>query len=35
MGKTLTWGDQQIPEPMDKVADIHGITYDQKMKDII
>jgi hypothetical protein len=31
----LTWGDQQIPEPVDEVADIHAISYDQKMKDIV
>jgi hypothetical protein len=31
----LTWGDQKIPEPMDEVADIHAIAYDQKRKYII
>jgi hypothetical protein len=35
LGNTLTWGDQQIPEPLDEVANIHGIAYDQKMKAII
>jgi hypothetical protein len=28
----LTWGDQQIPEPVDEVVDIHAITYDWKRK---
>jgi hypothetical protein len=31
----LTWGDQQIPEPIDEVADIYAISYDQKWKAII
>jgi len=31
----LTWGDQQIPEPVDEVIDIHAIAYDQKRKDIV
>jgi hypothetical protein len=31
----LTWEDQQIPEPMDEVAKIHAITYDQKRKAIM
>jgi hypothetical protein len=31
----LTWGDQQIPEPVDEVADIYVISYDQKRKAII
>jgi hypothetical protein len=35
LGNMLTWGDQQIPEPMDEVADIHAITYDQKWKSIV
>jgi DNA repair ATPase RecN len=35
LGNTLTWGDQQIPEPMDKVANIHAIAYDRKRKDIV
>jgi hypothetical protein len=35
LGNTLTWGDQQIPEPMDEVADIHAIAYDRKRKAII
>jgi hypothetical protein len=34
-GSTLTWGDQQIPEPVDEVADIHAIAYDRKRKAII
>jgi hypothetical protein len=35
LGNTLKWGDQQIPEPMDEVADIRSISYDQSKKDII
>jgi hypothetical protein len=35
MENILTWGDQQIPKPMDEVADIHAISYDRKMKDIM
>jgi hypothetical protein len=35
LGNTLTWGDQQIPEPVDEVADIHAISYDRKRKAII
>jgi hypothetical protein len=31
----ITWGYQQIPEPMVEVADIHAISYDQKRKSII
>jgi hypothetical protein len=31
----LTWGDQQIPEPMDEVVDIHAITFDRKRKAIM
>jgi hypothetical protein len=31
----LTWGDQQIPELVDEVVDIHAISYDQKRKDIM
>jgi hypothetical protein len=31
----LTWGDQQIPEPMDEVVDIHSILYDRKRKEIM
>jgi hypothetical protein len=25
---TLTWGQQQIPEPVDEVIDIQAISYD-------
>jgi hypothetical protein len=32
---TLTWGDQQILEPMDEVSDIQEIDYDIKWKDIM
>jgi hypothetical protein len=35
LGNMLTWGDQQIPKPLDEVADIHAIAYDQKMKAIM
>jgi hypothetical protein len=35
LGNMLTWGDQQIPEPVDEVVDIHAITYDQKRKSIM
>jgi hypothetical protein len=35
LGNTLTWGDQQILEPVDEVDDIYGISYDQNMKAII
>jgi hypothetical protein len=35
LGNTLTWGDQQIPEPVDEVADIYAISYDRKRKAII
>jgi hypothetical protein len=31
----ITWGDQQIPEPMDEVANIHAISYEWKRKYII
>jgi hypothetical protein len=34
LGNTLTWGDQPIPKPMDEVADIHAIDYDQMKKAI-
>jgi hypothetical protein len=35
LGNMLTWGDQQIPEPMDEVVDIQAISYDQKRKSIV
>jgi hypothetical protein len=35
LGNTLTRGDQQILEPMDKLDDIHVIAYDRKRKAII
>jgi hypothetical protein len=31
----LTWGDQQIPEPMDEFVDIHAIVYERKRKYIM
>jgi hypothetical protein len=34
-GNTLTWGDQQIHELVDEVANIHVITYDRKRKVIV
>jgi hypothetical protein len=30
LGNMLTWGDQQIPEPMDEVVDIQAISYDRR-----
>jgi hypothetical protein len=35
LGNTLTWGYQQIPEPVDEVDDIHAIAYDHKRKAIV
>jgi hypothetical protein len=35
LGNTLTWGDQQILDPMDEVANIHVISYDRNRKAII
>jgi len=35
LGNKLTWGNQQIPDLVDKVADIYVISYDQKRKDIV
>jgi hypothetical protein len=32
LGNTLTWGDQQIPEPIDEINDIRAIDYDRKRK---
>jgi hypothetical protein len=32
LGNTVSWGDQQIPEPIDKVVDIQAIAYDRKRK---
>jgi hypothetical protein len=32
LGDTLTWGEQQIPEPVDEFADIQAIAYDRKIK---
>jgi hypothetical protein len=34
-GNTFTWCDQNIPEPVDEVADIHAIEYDWKRKAIV
>jgi hypothetical protein len=30
LGNTLTWGEQQIPEPVDEVTDIQAIAYDRR-----
>jgi hypothetical protein len=30
LGNMLTWGEKQIPEPVDEVVDIQAITYDLK-----
>jgi hypothetical protein len=35
LGNTLTWGEKQIPEPVDEVIDIQAIAYDRKMNDIM
>ena len=35
MGNNFTWGDQQIPDLVDEVADMYAISYDQKRKAII
>jgi hypothetical protein len=35
LGNILTWGDQQILEPVDKFANIHAISYDWKRKAIV
>jgi hypothetical protein len=35
LGNTLTWGEKQIPEPLDEVVDIQSIAYDRKRKDIM
>jgi hypothetical protein len=35
LGNMLTWGDQQIPKPLDEVINIHAISYDGKRKSIM
>jgi hypothetical protein len=35
LGNNLTWGDQQIPNPVDEVTEIYAIFYDQKRKAIV
>jgi hypothetical protein len=35
LGNNITWGDQQIPDRVDEVADIYAISCDQKRKAII
>jgi hypothetical protein len=32
LGNTLSWGDQQIPEPVDEIVDIQEISYERKRK---
>jgi hypothetical protein len=35
LGNTLTWGEKQIPEPIDEVSNIQVITYDMRRKYIM
>jgi hypothetical protein len=35
LGNTLSWGDQQIPEPVDEIVDIQEIAYDRKRKAVM
>jgi hypothetical protein len=35
LGNTLSWGDQQIPEPVDEVVDVQAISYDKKRKAVM
>jgi hypothetical protein len=35
LGNTLTWGEQQISEPVDEVININVIAYDRKRKAIM
>jgi len=35
LGNTLTWGEPQIPEPVEEVTYIHTISYDRKRKSIM
>jgi hypothetical protein len=35
LGNTLSWGDQQILEPVDEVVDVQAISYDKKRKAIM
>ena len=32
LGNTLSWGDQQIPKPIEEAVDIHDNSYDRKRK---
>jgi hypothetical protein len=32
LGSTLSWGDQQIPEPVNEIINIQEISYDRKRK---
>jgi hypothetical protein len=33
--ETLSWGDQQILEPVDEIADMQAISYDRKRKSMM
>jgi hypothetical protein len=35
LGNSLSWGDQPIPETMDKVVDVQDISYDSKRQLIV
>ena len=35
LGKIITWGEQQIPEPVDEFTYIQVIAYDRKRKSIM
>jgi hypothetical protein len=35
LGNMLTWGEKQIPEPVDEVTDIQAIAYNRKMSAIM
>jgi hypothetical protein len=35
LGSTLSWGDQQILEPVDEVVDVQAISYDKKRKAVM
>jgi hypothetical protein len=35
LGNILSWGDQQILEPIDEVFDVQDISYDNKIKAVM
>jgi hypothetical protein len=35
LGSTLSWGDQQIVEPVGEVANVQDISYDKKRKEVL